>query len=291
MGRDGPRNRYRTAAMRQQVCVLHGVLAVLAGQARGSPPARPSFEDERGQPVNMMKEAVEHCLIAKHIPPYSQGVLELGARYGTSSCAISKQLARGGAAVVSAEADPGIWPIIERNLLHNRCGNHLVKGVVARKPMFKSKGRNGSGWTTKFKPAGATAAPGAELSPAHTPESLASRFGLRFDAMVVDCEGCFAAFLKHFGSFVESLDTVILEADYGIGMQRMGYANYTHITQSMSAFGFIVVESFGHPCCSRKPNMIPMMVFRKRTPRVTGSAASQPEWNPPNRACARAGFG
>ena len=64
------------------------------------------------------KERIEHDLIRSHISPNSSGVLELGARYGTSSCALSKHVV-GRGKVVSVEADPQIWPAIERNLLES----------------------------------------------------------------------------------------------------------------------------------------------------------------------------
>ena len=81
--------------------------------------------------------------------------------------------------------------------------------------------------------------------------------------MVVDCEGCFGAVIANFPRFVASLQTVVLEADYGIGLQTLGYVDYDNVTTFMSRRGFVVVEQFMHPCCSRAPNRIPMMVFQK----------------------------
>jgi hypothetical protein len=231
-------------------------------------PITSTFLDEKGKPVSKSKESVEHALIRRHISKQSCGVLELGARYGTSSCAIAHHIDRKDA-IVSVEADPSVSPATARNLRENNCSNHLISGVVATRPMVRSKRRNGSGYTNYFEVLHAdgkqaAAAIANESSIAYTPTQLERTYGVRFDSMVVDCEGCFDAFVSSFPGFVSRIETIILEADYGMGMQRLGYANYTALEQSLHAMGFGTVERFDHPCCRKPPfNQISMMVFKQ----------------------------
>ena len=242
-------------------------------------PITSNFVDEKGLPVSKSKESVEHALIRKHISKQSCGVLELGARYGTSSCAIANHIDRKDA-IVSVEADPSVSPATARNLHENNCSNHLISGVVATRPMVRSKRRNGSGYTNYFEvlhadgmqatAANANETSTGQTSTAYTPTQLEHTYGVRFDSMVVDCEGCFDAFVSSFPAFVSRIETIILEADYGMGMQRLGYVNYTALEQSLHAMGFGTVERFDHPCCRKPPfNQIPMMVF-KQAMRRTG---------------------
>ena len=240
-------------------------LAGLAGHTNRS------FVDENGQAVDMRKEAVEHCLIRQFVNPHALGVLEIGARYGTSSCEISHLLHLPEAVIVSVEADARVWNATEANYRHNSCRNHLVRGVVGHHPMIKHAKRNGSPWTNRFQVAApsdnpSTAPPdprAPEVVPAYTPSALAARYHASFDTLVVDCEGCFAAILRDFPDFVRSLQTVMLEGDYGIGLQRQGYVDYNNVTVAMLTMGFMVSEQFFHPDTAKKPNRITMMIFQK----------------------------
>jgi FkbM family methyltransferase len=222
------------------------------------------FLDEQGNPVDMSKEAVEHRLIKSFVSPKSTGVLELGARYGTSSCAISHQVASMGT-VVSLEADASLWSVTATNLRANNCtSTRLVKGVLGVARMRRSRRRNGSKWTTVFEQVRDVDGSDVEAVNAFTPQALQAKFNVQFDTMVVDCEGCFGAIIQAFPAFIRQLETVILEADYGLGLQKLGYVNYTNVKAAMLQHGFTVAQEFLHPCCNRIPNRIPMFVFQKR---------------------------
>ena len=246
-------------------------LALLAlGVAQAADLSEEPFVNENGQKVSASKEAIEHALIQKYISPSSTGVLEIGVRYGTSSCAIAKHLRRGGAGVVSVEADARIWNTTERNLRVAGCFSNLVRGVVGSKPMVRSKYRSGSGYTTVFKRLDETAvkqrAANTIAVAAFTPDELAQSYALTFDAVVADCEGCFASIVQEFPAFVGRLQTIILEMDYGLNMQMQGFVNYTALLHTLeSEHGFHVIERFAHPCCRRPPRMlIEMVVLDKR---------------------------
>ena len=228
------------------------------------------FINEQGLPVSTSKERIEHDLIRWYIPKSSCGVLELGARYGTSSCAIAKHLNTSSRAV-SVEAMPETWSALEHNLRNHSCNGHLVRGVVSTQPLVRENWRSGSIYTTRFVPADHPSAlkraANDSFSPAFTPAQLERQYGLQFDAMVADCEGCFESVIDSFPHFVARLNTLILEGDNGIGWQKkgVGTVNYSSIVKRLDASGLALVKSFPHPCCRVAGyNLIVMMVFQRR---------------------------
>ena len=72
--------------------------------------------------------------------------------------------------------------------------------------------KSGSGYTTTFEPvqdgASRHSARG-KVTPAVTPQQLEAQFGVRFDSMVVDCEGCFEQFVASFPELIGRLEVVI----------------------------------------------------------------------------------
>ena len=72
-------------------------------------------------------------------------------------------------------------------------------------------------------------------------DALQKQFGLQVDTLAVDCEGCFDQILKDFPDIVDKISTILLEADYGIGWQRQGTADYKRIKSGLEAKGFKAV--------------------------------------------------
>lgn len=125
--------------------------------------------------------------------------------------------------------------------------------------------------------------------PSFTPQQLEEQYGLRFDTMVVDCEGCFAQFVASFPDFVQQISTIILEADYGLGMQHLGFVNYTALIETLQdAHGLFLTKRFNHPCCRQPPRFqIQMMVFgRNKGVDEAGPKAKHEAAGPSNGSCA-----
>ena len=75
----------------------------------------------------------------RYVPPGST-VLEMGAHYGTVSCAISKRQHNSGLRV-SLEPSPSAYEILNRNTRANGCeGLNILGGVVAQRQVFNSSG-------------------------------------------------------------------------------------------------------------------------------------------------------
>ena len=110
---------------------------------------------------------------------------------------------------------------------------------------MKKKEKNGSEYTTQFGDFEATnfSALSSDyiLVPSTTYQELEKKYNLSFDTFVVDCEGCFDQFLKDFPQSVDGVSTIMLEADYGKGWQRMGTADYERVISFLKSKGFGVV--------------------------------------------------
>lgn len=258
------------------VLTLFAVASFAATSPKLSTQAVPDFINAEGKKVHLAGEASEHCLLRKYVPKTTTGVLELGVRWATSTCALSHHLLPRTGVIVSVEADANAHQTAARNMATNGCVTNLVKGVIGTRPMVKSQRNNGhkpgstkdDRATTTFEQAPDDVASAAQLVPAHAPADLARAFNLSkgFDTLVADCEGCLDGVLRDFPEFVASLDTIIVEADYGKGWQPQGYVDYNALTTKLFSFGFVISEAFYHPCCAAwfaGTGSIPMYVFQK----------------------------
>eukprot|EP00435_Cladocopium_sp_Y103_P023460 s3915_g5.t1 len=163
-----------------------------------------SFKTEAGQTLACELEHNSRLVHAAWVHPGAK-VLEVGARYGQTTCQLSALLGltgadgtnqETGAKLVSVDADPEIWEILETNLAEHKCKAQLVKGTIGSMPYkvirpplrYKDDTLTGYG---KFTVGLTDPHPGM-IVPAHSVESL----NVTFDTLAIDCEGCFAHFLE-----------------------------------------------------------------------------------------------
>eukprot|EP00435_Cladocopium_sp_Y103_P046966 s1600_g13.t1 len=163
-----------------------------------------SFKAEAGQKFACKFEHSSRLAHARWLRPGAK-VLEVGARYGQMTCQMSALLGiteadgtnkETGAKLVSADADPDIWEILETNLAEHKCKAQIVKGTIGSKPVKLIRPRNPpqfkyvSGYG-KFTVDVSDPRPGT-IVPAHSVKSL----NVTFDTLAIDCEGCFGHFLE-----------------------------------------------------------------------------------------------
>ena len=145
-------------------------------------------------------------------------VLEVGARYGHSSCQLAKVLGltgthgdAQGAKQVSVDADPLVWDILEKNLADHECDVQVVCGTIGSKSYKLVNPQANSGTKGKEQYGSFVAdlndSHHGTVIPAHSVRSL----NLNFDTLAIDCEGCFATFLDENSELLESLTMIILE--------------------------------------------------------------------------------
>ena len=73
-------------------------------------------------------------------------VIELGARYGTVSCAINKKL-KNKKGQISVEPDDRVWNALDNNKIKNNCNFNIIKGFISNKKLDLTNLISGYGTT------------------------------------------------------------------------------------------------------------------------------------------------
>jgi len=170
------------------------------------------FMTEHGMNHNCNHEYDEQQLFPKWIPA-NASVLELGSRYGVASCAISKQLQNSGKHVAVEPDHKAIAPN-NFNSHAKSCNYHLKNGAVTKEPLDTVENWTPLGETTLAKGEKARFMAVRRETPALSVDGLQKEFGLKFDTLVADCEGCVINFFQENPTFVKQLNQIVMEVDY-----------------------------------------------------------------------------
>lgn len=128
----------------------------------------------------------EWMMVSALVGP-SAVVLELGARYGTTSCYLAQATANSGA-VVAVEPDPAAQDQLVANTRRNRCSVGVVRGTVGAAAPQALVPRWSYASFTRPAAAGERAVPNLGVA------ALEAQLGRQFDTVLLDCEGCIGAF-------------------------------------------------------------------------------------------------
>ena len=188
------------------------------------------FYNELGQLIDHRNiESVEQHQATMYIPTDAV-VLELGARYGTVTCAISAKL-KNKDALVSVEPDARVWQSLESNVEKNNCRAHIVKGFISSKSMI----------LTRLETSHATTSIISETSTiaSYTLDEIQTKYGLTFNTLIADCEGFLEQFFEENPTFMDQLTLMIFEKDYP------HKCNYNKIEADLKQKGFkCIVNGF-----------------------------------------------
>lgn len=191
---------------------------------------QPIFFNEVGKLVNYKNlELDEQILSDKYIEP-DDVVLELGARYGTVSYAINNKL-NIKTNHVAVEPDPTVWTVLEHNLNINKCGTNIVKGFISREKIGLNL-QGYSGYASSFTKDNATFYPDC-----FTLEEIESKYNLKFNTLVADCEGGLEIFLDENKKLYKTLKLVMFEED------QPHKCDYNKIRKCLFDNGFIEIET------------------------------------------------
>lgn len=144
-------------------------------------------------------------------------ILEVGARYGSVSCQLAA-LTENSGRVVSVEPDSKVWHTLESNLHRHNCSVNVLHGVLATEPLHIK--RNAYATHTNEIAGGSSGSSERGVDtvvPAMSFDELTSKSGLKFDTLVIDCEGCVVKLLENFPQMLDHAHTLIIEADYANG--------------------------------------------------------------------------
>lgn len=145
-------------------------------------------------------------------------VLELGARFGTTSCALAAATNNSGR-VISVEPDAAVHAALLANRAAHHCRFHAVLGVVSSAAMaMVPDGPQSYATQTAVLAPDAPDAPDAPSErqarlPSIAPDALQRALGLRIDVLLVDCEGCLRPLLEHDSALVRQARLLMLEED------------------------------------------------------------------------------
>lgn len=145
----------------------------------------------------------EWVLVEALITPESR-VLEFGARYGTTSCVLSRASGNAGH-VVSVEVDATVKRYLLANREYYECNFHVFIGSVSEVPLEIEYNLD---YATKSR----AAAPGSTTALPHIPfHHLQERVGYEFNTLLIDCEGCASHVLT--SAILKQVQLVIIEHD------------------------------------------------------------------------------
>lgn len=186
------------------------------------------FYDENNNIIDHKNIEKDEQYIAKLYIEPDNVVLELGARYGTVSCVINKLLNNKKNQVV-VEPDHTVWSALEENKKKNNCDFHIIKGFVSNKKFSLSN----LGYSSSVIESNDTQIKSFKL------DEIETQFNLKFDTLVVDCEGCLEIFFDDYPHMYSQLKNITFEEDYG------HKCNYDKIKKNLEEHGFIkVYEKF-----------------------------------------------
>lgn len=198
------------------------------------------FYNENGDIIDHENiESIEQKQAEIFISPDSV-VLELGARYGTVSCAINNKL-NNRWNQVSVEPDNRVWYALENNLNLNNCNFHVIKGVISNQPvLLKNMDMcNGYACTTVQ-----TTEAGDVMS--YRLHDIEDMFNLKFDTLVADCEGFLGVFFEENPHMYSQLRLIIFEKDYG------DICDYDKIIENLKLHNFnLLASEHGHDVWKR----------------------------------------
>jgi FkbM family methyltransferase len=185
------------------------------------PPPSIDLYNEHGNKINSLTSEYPEQTLSHNFIDASSCVLELGARYGSVSIIINRKLDKK-SNQVSVEPDSTVWSPLQKNIQNNGCSVHLHKGFVSK----KKRGLTSHGYAaTSYEDSNSTI---ESLSV----EEIESKYNIKFDTLVADCEGFLESFFDEHPHLYDQLHTVIFEADFP------NKCNYAKIRNTLKEKGF-----------------------------------------------------
>ena len=174
---------------------------------------------ESGEQLSCFIEWDEWMLSMAFVKP-GDVVMEFGARYGTTSCLLSKLVGPTGH-VISVEPDISVQGYLGINGFRHQCGFHAVFGTVGATPLQISSNR-GYGTMSVEATSLATSLPNIELS------IIEQHIHSKVNVALIDCEGCIDSVDK--AGVLDQIELIIMEED--------SLPSYTEWHAKLSTKGF-----------------------------------------------------
>lgn len=185
-------------------------------------------------------EYMEHTIVQRYVNRHSR-VLELGARYGTTSCMIAYQMGNTGK-LVSVEPDSSVWTSLEENIISHKCNMYVVKYPISNVDMtIKKKDSYG----TIVQPLITQSDISNNHSLHYTYNDIQQIIGFTFNTLLIDCEGCIEYIfehntIKHLKQSLKTVRVIIIEGDQGKSQKCPKCTDYVKWCAIFKEIGFMM---------------------------------------------------
>lgn len=152
---------------------------------------------------NLMEEYPEQLMTAMYLPRQAK-VLELGGNVGRNSCVIASIL-KNSQNLVTVEPCAEYANLLKENRDVNGLQFHIEVSAVSKIPLVQS------GWITIPSEVDL---PGFSRVNTISFDELQKKYRIRFDTLVVDCEGALYYMLKDDPDMLRNIKLIIIENDF-----------------------------------------------------------------------------
>jgi FkbM family methyltransferase len=155
--------------------------------------------------INPCNECGERLNILKNIET-TDIVLEIGANIGSSSLVIAYRISNPSKNLVVVEPSRNAIEELKRNQQRNHLKFNIFQGIIGTKSMYATEyGYN------KYVKLSDTKLSSSYDVPAITIEEIQTKFGIKFNTLVIDCEGCYETLFD--SKFLENFNKIFIEWD------------------------------------------------------------------------------
>jgi len=181
-----------------------------------------SFIDRNGVATHCDMETNSRKVVARWLPENST-MLEIGARYGSNSCAMAAKQKESGRLVV-VDADARVWDALEKNRVSHTCNFQTVRGLIGKHAAKIVENGYGTLATpaaifTSLDPfswaeqnAKTAQREGTSMAQVFTLDAVQQKYNLKFDTANFDCEGCLPYVMKDFPELQVQLKMLMIES-------------------------------------------------------------------------------